>query len=265
MWLTRAGACAVLAFALAGGQLLAQVADDHSGQYPASDITVGVRIYSTLCVACHGPTGNGVSGVDLRRGPLRRAPNDDALRALITSGIPASGMPSFKLAAAELTGLVAFIRVGFDANPSIAVALGDAGRGKVLFDGAKGRCLDCHRLNDRGSFGGPDLTEIGRLRQPAAIQRSLLDPNSAMQPINRPVRATTRDGTLITGRRLNEDLFSVQIISDDGHLRSFVKSELRDWSVGTTSTMPSYKDSLSASELADLLAYVVSLKGSQRP
>lgn len=206
------------------------------------------------------PAGNGVNGVDLRRGPLRRAPNDAALRALVTSGIPASGMPSFKLAPAELTGLVAFIRAGFDANP-IEVALGDAGRGKALFDGARGRCLDCHRLNDKGSFGGPDLTEIGRLRQPAAILRSLIDPNSTMQPINRPVRATTRNGTAITGRRLNEDLFSVQIITDDGHLRSFVKSELRDWSVSTTSTMPSYKDSLSASERADLLAYVVSLKG----
>jgi putative heme-binding domain-containing protein len=222
MWLTRAGACALLTLALVGGQVSGQVADDHTSQYPASDITIGVRIYGTLCIACHGPTGNGVN---------------------------------------ELTGLVAFIRAGFDANPSIEVALGDAERGKLLFDGAKGRCLDCHRLNDKGSFGGPDLTEIGRLRQPAAIQRSLLDPKSAMQPINRPVRATTRDGTAITGRRLNEDLFSVQIISDDGRLRSFVKSELRDWSVSTTSTMPSYKDSLSASELADLLAYVVSLKG----
>jgi putative heme-binding domain-containing protein len=261
MWLTRAGASAVLTLTLAGGQVFGHVADDHTSQYPASDITIGVRIYSSLCVACHGPTGNGVNGVDLRRGPLRRASNDAALRALITSGVPASGMPSFKLAPAELTGLVAFIRAGFDANPSIDVALGDAERGKVLFDGAKGHCLDCHRLNDRGSFGGPDLTEIGRLRQPAAIQRSLLDPNSAMQPINRPVRATTRDGTAITGRRLNEDLFSVQIISDDGRLRSFVKSDLRDWTVSTTSTMPSYKDSMSTSELADLLAYVVSLKG----
>jgi putative heme-binding domain-containing protein len=263
MWVTRAGTSAVLTVILAGGNLLGQVADDHSNQYPASDITVGVQIYSTLCVACHGPAGNGVNGVDLRRGPFRRATSDAALRALITSGIPESGMPSFKLAPAELTGLVAFIRAGFDANPSIAVALGDVSRGKMLFDGPKGRCFDCHRVKDQGSFAGPDLTEIGRLRQPAAIQRSLVDPNSAMQPINRPVRATTRDGTVITGRRLNEDLFSVQIISDDGRLRSFVKSELRDWAVSTISTMPSYKDSLSASELADLVAYVVSLKGPQ--
>jgi putative heme-binding domain-containing protein len=264
MWPTCAGACAVLTLTLAGGQVFGQAADDHTSQYPAPDIAIGLRIYSSLCIACHGPTGSDVNGVDLRRGPLHRAPNDAALRALVMSGLPASGMPSFNLAPAELTGLIAFIRAGFDASPPIEVALGDAERGKVLFDGAKGRCLDCHRLSDRGSFGGPDLTEIGRLRQPAAILRSLLAPNRAMQPINRPVRATTRDGTVITGRRLNEDLFSVQIITDDGRLRSFVKSELRDWSVSTTSTMPSYKDSLSASERADLLAYVVSLKG-QRP
>ena len=42
---------------------------------------------------------------------------------------------------------------------------------------------------------------------------------------------------------------------------SLVKAELREWSVGMTSPMPSYKDTLTSEELADLLAYLVSLKG----
>jgi hypothetical protein len=84
-----------------------------------------------------------------------------------------------------------------------------------------------------------------------------------MQPINRPVRAVTRDGRVIAGRRLNEDLFTVQLITNEGKLVSLVKSELKEWTVSTTSTMPSYKDTLSSSELANLVGYLVSLRGAR--
>ncbi len=126
----------------------------------------------------------------------------------------------------------------------------------------KGKCLECHRVFDTGMFVGPELTEIGRLRSPAALQRSLVDPTGNMQPINRPVRAVKRDGTVITGRRLNEDLFTVQLITNEGKLVSLVKPELREWTVSTTSTMPSYRDSLSSSELANLVGYLHVAEGS---
>src|SRR4029079_2971371 len=111
---------------------------------------------------------------------------------------------------------------------------------------------------------GPDLTDIGRIRTPAAIQRSLVDPTGSMVPINRPVRAIKRDGTIITGRRLNEDTYTVQIVTGEGQLVSLVKAELRQWSVDTPSPMPSYKDALKPDELIDLVAYVASLKGTRQ-
>jgi len=82
-----------------------------------------------------------------------------------------------------------------------------------------------------------------------------------MMPINRPVRAVTRDGTLINGRRLNEDTYSVQLIDDHERLVSLMKADLREFKILTTSPMPSYKDVFSGDELADLLAYLLSLKG----
>ena len=82
-----------------------------------------------------------------------------------------------------------------------------------------------------------------------------------MQPINRPVELVTADGTRVTGRRLNEDTYTVQLIDAEERLRSFDKADLREYTVLTESPMPSYADALSPEELADVLAYLVSLKG----
>jgi mono/diheme cytochrome c family protein len=82
-----------------------------------------------------------------------------------------------------------------------------------------------------------------------------------MMPINRPVRAVTKDGKVINGRRLNEDTYSVQLIDDQEHLLSLTKADLREYAIVTTSPMPSFKDTLSAGELADVVSYLLSLKG----
>ena len=236
-------------------------AQDHSGDYPAADIAAGSRLYAANCAQCHGATGVGVGGIDLRRGRLPRASTDAALAALVTSGIPGTGMPAFRFTSDELRGLVAFVRAGLGADPNAPpVKLGNVVRGRAVFEG-QGRCSECHRVGTGVSRSGPDLTDIGAARPPAAILRSIVDPNGGMRPINRPVRAVTREGAVITGRRLNEDTYTVQVVTGEGRLVSLIKGDLREWSVSPLSPMPSYKDTLSADELADLIAYLVSLTG----
>ena len=70
---------------------------------------------------------------------------------------------------------------------------------------------------------------------------------------------------MINGRRLNEDTFTVQIIDDQERLVSLSKSDLREYTLLTTSSMPSYQGKFSSSELADLVTYLLSLKGSDTP
>ena len=264
MTLPQFALAASLALSLAATRLPAQGSgQDHSEEYTAADVATGARLYNAMCVGCHGAGGAGVGSVDLRRGPLPRGATDAALGAIITSGIPQSGMPGFRLDPADLRGVVAFIRAGLEVKgPAAASARGDARRGQIIFEGA-GNCLSCHRVKDQGQYAGPDLTDIGQERTPEALERSLLDPSGSMRPINRPVRAVTRDNRTITGRRVNEDTYTVQIVTDQGRLVSLTKAELRDWSVGTTSAMPSYKDRLRPGELADLVAYLASLQGSR--
>ena len=51
-----------------------------------------------------------------------------------------------------------------------------------------------------------------RAASAADIERSIVDPNAEILPENRYVRVVTRDGATITGRILNEDTFSLQLI-----------------------------------------------------
>jgi len=50
-------------------------------------------------------------------------------------------------------------------------------------------------------------------------------------------------------------------IDSKEQLRSFEKANLRDFGIVDVPPMPSYKDRLSAQELADVVSYLVSLKG----
>jgi len=238
--------------------VISLAAQEHAGQYSQADIERGSRIYSANCVPCHGPNGDLVHKVDLRSGKFRHAVSEEDLGRVIASGIPGTAMPPHKFDPSELSGIVAYVRsMGVDA--STVMPSGDARRGDAVFRG-KGGCLRCHRVSGEGSRLAPDLSDIGAVRTPERLRRSLLDPTAAMLPMHRSVRAVTRDGTVVTGRRLNEDTYSVQLVDSEEHLVSLMKADLREYRVIAVSPMPSYRNKLTADELADLLVYLLSLK-----
>jgi hypothetical protein len=103
------------------------------------------------------------------------------------------------------------------------------------------------------------LSDIGLIRTPAALQRTILDPTSALLPINRPVRILTRDGETIRGRRLNEDTHTVQLVDSGERLRSFVKADLAEYEVRETASMPT--PNLTPEQVADLIGYLLTLRG----
>ena len=250
----------VLALLWVGGPAIAQqnAALDHPVQYAPADIAFGASLYSGQCTTCHGSTGDGVGGVNLRSGKFRRATTDRELTTIITTGIPGTAMPGFKFNATEVEGLIAYLR-NMNTLGLSSIKPGDAQRGKAIFEG-KGACLTCHRVQGKGSYVGPNLSDIGSVRGAGALERSLIDPTSGLMPINRPVRAVKKDGTVITGRRVNEDTYSVQLMDTQGRLVSLMKADLRDYQISTKASMPSYKKELQATELADVIAYLLSLK-----
>jgi putative heme-binding domain-containing protein len=126
-------------------------------------------------------------------------------------------------------------------------------------------CLSCHRVGEAGSYLGPDLNSVGAHRTPEQLQASLQFPKKEILPENRIVRLVSSDGRTVTGRLLNQDAFSVQLIDSSGQLRSFARPGLREFTIVTTNPMPAYADKLSAQDLDDLVRYLSSLKGASTP
>ncbi len=251
--LSRLLGCLALIFS--AQQSLAQEAGDH--QYTSEAIEAGSRVYTQQCALCHGPQGDTVDGINLRRGQFRNAQSDDDLRGVISSGAAEGRMPAFDLRADELNGVIAYIRAGFDPD-GVAVKIGDPVRGRALFEG-KGDCADCHRVNGVGPRTAPDLSAIGAIRTPASLQRNLLDPATALLPINRAVRIVTRNEETIVGRRLNEDTYTVQVIDSNERLRSLIKKDLVSYEI---SDAPSKQPTtLSSDEVADVVGYLLTLRG----
>lgn len=250
---------ALQALALFGTTVAYTVAQGPNSPYAPADIEYGSRVYAAQCSVCHGATGDTVAGVDLGSGRFRRASTDAELMAIITTGIPETAMPAFKFSTAELSGVVAYVRNMRDFKAT-SVTIGDPVRGEALFSG-RGRCATCHRVNGKGPRLAPDLSDIGANRTAGTLQRAILDPNGSIQPANRSVRAVTKDGKVVNGRRLNEDTYSVQLLDDQERLVSLLKEDLREFTVVATSSMPPYKDTLRPAEVNDVVAYLLSLKG----
>ena len=229
--------------------------------FTPADIEDGGRLFRANCVGCHGPDGDLVPGIDLGHGKFRRATTDGEIAEIIRKGIAGTPMPPGNYTEFQAATVVAHLRSMATAGRAISAA-GDAVRGKALFTG-KAACAACHRINGSGSRLGPDLSDIGSSRRTVELETSLLNPDAEVLAQNRYVKIVTKKGETLTGLLLNIDTFSVQLLDGRERLLSFVRSDLREATIQSKSPMPSYKDKLSAQELADLITYLSSLRGRQ--
>jgi putative heme-binding domain-containing protein len=135
---------------------------------------------------------------------------------------------------------------------------GDASRGKTLVE--SNGCFDCHRIGEQGSRVGPNLSDIGTRRTPDRLQRSLVAPDEEVLFENRSVRVVTKDGATITGRLLNQDAMSVQMMTPKEELKTYLRANIREYTVLDKGLMPSSQGKLSDQQVADIVAYLASLK-----
>ena len=135
---------------------------------------------------------------------------------------------------------------------------GDAARGKALVE--SNHCFDCHRIGETGSRVGPNLSDIGTRRTPDRLLKSLVAPDEEVLFENRSVRVVTKDGATITGRLLNQDAMSVQMMTPKEELKTYLRANVREYTVLDKGLMPSAQGKLSDQQVADIVAYLASLK-----
>ena len=227
----------------------------------AADLLDGERAFKNTCANCHGPDGDVIPGIDLGRGRFRRQMTDDDLVRIIRTGIPNTPMPASQMSVEQAQKIVAYLRNRATVVRA-GVAAGDPLRGKTAFErtGVANACTSCHRVGASGSRVGPDLTDVGSRRSAAELERALVDPGVEIAPGNRTYRVVLKDGTVVTGRLLGHDTFSVQLLDTKEQLRSFAKGDLRELGF-VASPMPSYRTRLTPQEIADVVSYLSSLRG----
>jgi putative heme-binding domain-containing protein len=137
---------------------------------------------------------------------------------------------------------------------------GDAERGKALVESSG--CFDCHRIDERGSRLGPNLTRIGGRRTPVRLRQALVAPDEEVVPDNRFVRIVTKDGTTVTGKLLNQDAISVQLMDPKEELKTYLRANIREYTIIDKGLMPSVEGKLNAQQVADIVSYLSSLKGT---
>ena len=91
------------------------------------------------------------------------------------------------------------------------------------------------------------------------LAQSILDPNALVSVQNRYVLLSMKDGKKISGKLLSVDTFFIQIFDSNEKLTNISKDTVRE--ITMTSPMPSYRDKLTTQELADVISYLMSLKG----
>jgi putative heme-binding domain-containing protein len=254
------------AIAVAVGALPARVGAQNN-----ADIDGGRRLFQGMCVECHGAGGAGGDAPSLNRPRLNHAPDDTALANVIANGIPNTAMPRIRrFTESELKQLVAYVRsVGTLAQDRVP---GDPKKGAAIYKSLA--CSSCHIVAGEGGTLGPDLTDIGALRGAAYLREAVVDPGSALPKgtlsvLARgyaeylPVRIVTRQGREVRGIRVDEDAFTIQVRDTAGRFYSLRKSDLEvlEKQVGK-SLMPSFASRMAAPELTDLVAYLVSLRGT---
>jgi putative heme-binding domain-containing protein len=146
-----------------------------------------------------------------------------------------------------------------EAWPQVDAPAGDVANGKALVETSG--CFDCHRIGERGSRLGPNLSDIGSRRTPIRLQRSLVAPDEEVLFDARFVRLVTKEGVIVTGRLLNQDAMSVQLMTPKEELKTYLRANLREYTIVDKGLMPSTQGKLTDQQVADIVAYLSSLKG----
>lgn len=228
----------------------------------------GQALFRGLCSGCHGGAGRGGKGPDLTDTRWIHGGSDGEIAQVIKNGVPKSTMKKLgdSLKDDQITKIIAYIRT-LARSPTESTwkpyLSGDPQAGRKLFADPQGKsqCLKCHSVGGEGGRIGPSLDRIASRRAPEYLMESILEPSKDVAPEYESVTVATKNGRVITGLRMNETNFSIQLNDENGRYHSFMKRDLDEVQPLKKSLMPeNFGEQLTVKELHDLFAYLMSLE-----
>jgi putative membrane-bound dehydrogenase-like protein len=138
---------------------------------------------------------------------------------------------------------------------------GDVRRGQAVFNGAKAACSSCHAIGYLGGRVGPDLTQIGKIRNDRDLLESILFPSASFVRSYEPVAVTTTKGKQYNGLVRKDGPDEVVLTLSATEEVRIRRSEIEEMQPSKLSIMPAGMDKvLTTQELADLVAFLRACK-----
>jgi len=217
----------------------------------------GQEIFLSQCQVCHGDGHGTERGPNLANNRRVRSQTQAQLIAIIRDGIPASGMPGFKLSTSELDAVANFVR-SLSAPAIDSVLAGEALAGERLFFG-NGGCSNCHMVFGRGTSVGPDLSTVGRQLTAAEIRKAVRAPSETLKTGYEVVNLRLTNGESLRGFARNESRYNIQLQDVFGRFHLLAADEYEVESRESGSLMP--EPECGGSDCENLVAYLGSLGG----
>jgi putative heme-binding domain-containing protein len=228
----------------------------------------GQALFRGLCSGCHGGLGRGGKGPDLTDTRWIHGGTDDEIANTIRNGVPKTTMKKLgeSLKEEQIRKIIAYIRSlarspgESDWKPYLA---GDPQAGRRLFFDPQGKaqCAKCHSIGGEGGRIGPVLDRIASRRAPDYLMESILQPSKDIAPEFEAIAVATKNGLVVTGLRVNETNFDIQLREESGRFHSFLKRDLDEVQTLKKSLMPeNLAEILTVKDLHDLFAYLMTLE-----
>lgn len=134
---------------------------------------------------------------------------------------------------------------------------GDVRRGHEVFLSKKAACATCHAVGYLGGRLGPDLTNIGKVRNERDLVESIVYPSASFVRSYEPVIVVTDDGTTASGIITSETAEELVVTANATQSFRFKRSSIIEIQPGQVSVMPQgFVTQLTPQEIADLVAFM---------
>ncbi|QEH33353.1 Cytochrome c [Aquisphaera giovannonii] len=157
----------------------------------------------------------------------------------------------------EKTAGTADRRKTVEAFGNAATLPGDAEKGREVH---KKVCATCHQVGGQGIAVGPDLATVAT-RSPDDLLLHILDPNREVSPAYINYNVATVDGRVVTGIIAGESASALTLKRAEGVTEVVPRDQIDAIASAGVSLMPEgLEKGLTAQDLADLIAFVRSIK-----